>query len=70
MPNSATFHFGQFQDAGTRTSLADIAFSEAHQLQHSLDHFSMTRVAQHELSAEIEQTQGCVSPADGSRQSK
>lgn len=29
MPNSATFHFGQFQDAGTRTSLADLAFSEA-----------------------------------------
>lgn len=28
MPNSATFHFGQFQDAGTRTSLADLAFSE------------------------------------------
>eukprot|EP00435_Cladocopium_sp_Y103_P032521 s3490_g8.t1 len=29
MPNSATFHFGQFQDAGTRTSLAELAFSEA-----------------------------------------
>ena len=24
--NSATFHFGQCQDAGVRTSLADIAF--------------------------------------------
>ena len=30
MPNSATFHFGQFQDAGARTSLAEIAFSEVH----------------------------------------
>lgn len=29
MPNSATFHFGQFQDAGARTSLAELAFSEA-----------------------------------------
>ena len=32
MPNSATFHFGQFQDAGARTSLAELAFSEANRL--------------------------------------
>jgi len=51
MPNSATFHFGQFQDAGARTSLAELAFSEANRL-HQLglqcsfyaDFFLLTRV--------------------------